>query len=140
MHDASVTSRGRTRHLVDRGIWFYIDDTDLERSKPEFQQSIKEHLKWLGITWTKTFNQSKRQLIYQEKISRLKTSNRIYPCFESAEELVLKRKSQLTSGKPPIYDRSALKLTKQQIESNLSQGKKPHWRFKLEEPSNTPEP
>ena len=110
-----------------------IDDTDLERSKPEFEQAIKEHLDWLGITWSKTFNQSKRQIIYQENISKLKTCNRIYPCFESTEELSLKRKSQLTSGKPPIYDRNALKLTKEEIESNLRQGKKPHWRFKLED-------
>ena len=109
-----------------------IDDTDLARCKPEFEQSIKEHLKWLGITWSKTFNQSNRQSIYKEKVSKLKTSNRIYPCFETAEELSLKRKSQLTSGKPPIYDRSALILTKEQIESNLNQGKKPHWRFRLE--------
>ena len=122
-------------YILNKGGEFLlrIDDTDLERSKPEFEQSIKEHLKWLGITWSKTFNQSNRQLIYQEKISKLKTSNRIYPCFETAEELSLKRKSQLTSGKPPIYDRSALKLTKEQIESNLSQGKKPHWRFRLED-------
>ena len=110
-----------------------IDDTDIERSKPEFEEAIKEHLKWLGITWSKTFNQSDRKLIYQEKISKLKSSNRIYPCFERAEELSLKRKSQLTSGKPPIYDRSALKLTKDQIDSYLNQGKKPHWRFKLKD-------
>ena len=122
-------------YILNKGgeLLLRIDDTDLERSKPEYEQSIKEHLKWLGITWSKTFNQSKRQMIYQENISKLKTCNRIYPCFESTEELSLKRKSQLTSGKPPIYDRSALKLTKEQIESNLSQGKKPHWRFRLED-------
>ena len=108
-----------------------IDDTDKERSKVEYENAIKKDLLWLGITWDKTFNQSSRQNIYQNKIQELKDKKRIYPCFETSEELALKKKSQLTSGKPPIYDRSALKLTKQEIDKLINSGKKPHWRFKL---------
>ena len=66
-----------------------------------------------------------------KKIQELKDKKRIYPCFESSEELSLKKKSQLTSGKPPIYDRSSLKLTDEEINKLLKSGKKPHWRFKL---------
>ena len=94
-----------------------IDDTDLERSKKKYENKIKENLLWLGLSWSKTFNQSQRKDIYDKKILLLKESMRIYPCFESAEELSLKRKTQLLSGKPPIYDRSALKLTSNQIEN-----------------------
>ena len=110
-----------------------IDDTDLERSKKKYENKIKENLLWLGLSWSKTFNQSQRKDIYDKKILLLKESERIYPCFESAEELSLKRKTQLLSGKPPIYDRSALKLTSNQIENLIKEGKTPHWRFKLED-------
>ena len=110
-----------------------IDDTDKVRSKTEFDKSIKKDLEWLGITWSKTFNQSDRESIYLKNIEKLKSLKRLYPCFENTEELSLKRKSKLLSGKPPIYDRSALSLTNEQIEGFLKQGKKPHWRFKLED-------
>ena len=109
-----------------------IDDTDLERSKKEYEEKIKRDLSWLGISWNKSFNQSDRKKIYDQSIEKLKKDNRLYPCFESQEELSLKKKSQLTSGKPPIYDRSSLDLTETEIKNLLQSGKKPHWRFKLE--------
>jgi len=109
-----------------------IDDTDLERSKKEYEEKIKRDLSWLGISWNKSFNQSDRKKIYDQSIEKLKKDNRLYPCFESQEELSLKKKSQLTSGKPPIYDRSSLDLTEIEIKNLLKSGKKPHWRFKLE--------
>ncbi|MDC0192256.1 glutamate--tRNA ligase [Alphaproteobacteria bacterium] len=109
-----------------------IDDTDLERSKKEYEEKIKRDLSWLGISWDKSFNQSDRKKIYNQSIEKLKKDNRLYPCFESQEELSLKKKSQLTSGKPPIYDRSSLYLTEIEIKNLLQSGKKPHWRFKLE--------
>ena len=110
-----------------------IDDTDSYRSTKEHETLIKEDLHWLGISWDKTFNQSDRKKIYFEKIEQLKQEKKIYPCFESPEELSLKRKSLLSSGKPPIYDRSALKLSKEEIDEKIKNGKNPHWRFKLED-------
>ena len=110
-----------------------IDDTDFLRSKKEFEIKIKENLNWIGIEWDETFNQSSRQIIYQENIKKLKELGFLYPCFETEEELALKKKSLLSSGKPPIYDRSSLNLVPEQIRKKLEQGKKPHWRFKLED-------
>ncbi len=110
-----------------------IDDTDKSRSSYEFEESIKSDLKWLGIDWNYTFNQSSRVDIYNEKINTLKKNKRLYPCFETEEELALKKKSLLSSGKPPIYDRSSLNLSEEQINQKIKSGKKPHWRFKLEE-------
>jgi len=120
-------------YIKNRGGEFIlrIDDTDKERSKKKYENDIKKDLSWLGISWNKTFNQSDRQNIYDKKIQELKDKKRIYPCFETQEELSLKKKSQLTSGKPPIYDRSSLKLTNKEIDELLKSGKKPHWRFKL---------
>ncbi len=109
-----------------------IDDTDLERSKKEYENKIKENLSWLGLLWSKTFNQSQRKNTYDKTILLLKKLKKIYPCFETPEELSLKRKNQLLSGKPPIYDRSSLRLTSDQVENLIKKGKTPHWRFKVE--------
>ena len=110
-----------------------IDDTDSERSKEEHEIQIKKDLNWLGINWEKTFNQSDRKKLYDKHILFLKEKKRLYPCFESQEELALKRKSLLTSGKPPIYDRSSLNLTFDEINKRINAGITPHWRFKLED-------
>ncbi|MDA0968519.1 MAG: glutamate--tRNA ligase [Proteobacteria bacterium] len=110
-----------------------IDDTDQTRSSKEFENKIKENLSWLGLDWNKTFNQSGRTNIYNSNIEKLKNDGRLYPCFETAEELSLKKKSLLSSGKPPIYDRSSLSLSKDEINKKIKSGLKPHWRFKLED-------
>ncbi len=110
-----------------------IDDTDLTRSTKEFENKIKENLTWLGIEWNKTFNQSERTELYNLNIDKLKNSGFLYPCFETAEELSLKKKSLLSSGKPPIYDRSALSLSNHEINKKIDSGIKCHWRFKLNE-------
>ena len=109
-----------------------IDDTDKSRSSKEFENSIKSDLKWLGLDWSYTFNQSGRNEIYNEKINILKNDKRLYPCFETEEELALKKKALLSSGKPPIYDRSSLDLSEEVINQKIKSGKKPHWRFKLD--------
>ena len=110
-----------------------IDDTDLSRSTKEFENKIKENLSWLGLVWDSTFNQSERINLYNSNIENLKNEGRLYPCFETAEELSLKKKSLLSSGKPPIYDRSSLSLSKDEINKKINLGLKPHWRFKLED-------
>ena len=109
-----------------------IDDTDQSRSSKEFENGIKSDLKWLGLDWSYTFNQSSRTEIYNEKINILKNDKRLYPCFETEEELALKKKSLLSSGRPPIYDRSSLYLSQEEINQKIKSGKKPHWRFKLD--------
>ncbi len=109
-----------------------IDDTDQARSTKEFENKIKENLTWLGLNWDKTFNQSDRIDNYALNIEKLKKDRHLYPCFETPEELSLKKKSLLSAGKPPIYDRSSLLLSEQEIDKKLKSGQKPHWRFKLD--------
>lgn len=108
-----------------------IDDTDLERSKDEYEAAIEEGLRWMGLNWDEKTRQRDRMDFYQKKIDILKANGRLYPCYETPEELSLKRKSQLSRSIPPIYDREALKLTPDQIKAYEAQGRKPHWRFKL---------
>ena len=106
-----------------------IDDTDTERSKDEFVSKIKYDLEWLGIDYDETFNQSSRFEVYKERFEFLKDQGRIYPCYETPEELERKRKLQLAAGGKQVYDRSALKLTDQEKSDFENEGRKPHWRF-----------
>ena len=112
-----------------------IDDTDTERSKDEYVSKIKYDLEWLGIDYDETFNQSSRFDVYKERFEFLKDQGRIYPCYETPEELERKRKLQLASGGKQVYDRSALKLTDQEKKDFESEGRKPHWRFLMKSES-----
>ncbi|MGA9657599.1 MAG: glutamate--tRNA ligase [Asticcacaulis sp.] len=109
-----------------------IDDTDLERSTKDNEDLIETDLKWLGLEWGERYNQSKRFDIYQRCADALKADGRLYPCYETADELDRRRKVQLSRGLPPIYDRAALSLTSDEIDAYEAEGRKPHWRFKLE--------
>jgi glutamyl-tRNA synthetase len=110
-----------------------LDDTDVMRSKPEYADGILEDLTWLGIKWDELEKQSDRIDRYEKVKQHLIAIGRLYPCYETPEELDIKRKMQLNRGLPPIYDRSALKLTDQQKQELEAQGKKPHYRFLLED-------
>jgi glutamyl-tRNA synthetase len=108
-----------------------LDDTDLERSKPEFAAAIEEDLRWLGMDWDERVAQSDRLDRYAAAAERLKAAGRLYPCFETEEELAYKRERRRREGRPPIYDREALKMTPEQIARAIANGKQPYWRFKL---------
>lgn len=108
-----------------------FDDTDLERSKDEYKEAIKSDLEWLGLTWDEMTNQLSRMAEYETAIEKLKAEGRLYPCYETPEELGLKRKAMLNQGRPPIYDRAGLSLTDEQIKAYEAEGRQPHWRFKL---------
>ncbi|MBR1735047.1 MAG: glutamate--tRNA ligase [Alphaproteobacteria bacterium] len=112
-----------------------IDDTDLERSTKESEKQILDDLEWLGIKYDEFYRQSERIEKYQYFFEKLKSEERVYPCYETKEELALKRKTQTMSGIPPVYDRSALQLTDEQRNSLERAGNKPYWRFKLNENS-----
>jgi glutamyl-tRNA synthetase len=108
-----------------------IDDTDFKRSKSEYTHAIVEDINWLGIEYDAFFKQSDRLDIYEAAKQKLIADGRLYPCFETEDELQLKRKIQLSRKVPPIYDRAALKLSKEEIDEKIAEGKIPHYRFKL---------
>src|SRR5690554_103200 len=109
-----------------------LDDTDHVRSKEEYVTAIRADLAWLGMEPDSEERQSVRFDRYEERFEELKASGRVYPAYETAQELDLKRKVQLGRGKPPIYDRSALHLTDTETTAFAAEGRKPHWRFKLD--------
>jgi glutamyl-tRNA synthetase len=110
-----------------------LDDTDAERSEARFAEAIERDLAWLGIGWEERVRQSDRMADYHAALERLKEAGRVYACFETAAELELKRKKALNAGRPPIYDRAALKLTAAERDKLIAEGRKPHWRFRLDD-------
>lgn len=108
-----------------------LDDTDTERSRAEYAEAIEEDLTWLGLPWDGLVAQSTRLDSYALAAEKLKAAGRLYPCFETEEELAYKRERRRREGKPPLYDREALKMTAEQLERALANGKQPYWRFKL---------
>ncbi|MEM1051084.1 MAG: glutamate--tRNA ligase [Pseudomonadota bacterium] len=108
-----------------------IDDTDAERSREEYVEAIRADLEWLGLEWTREERQSTRLQAYEAAFDKLRAAGRIYPAYETQQELELKRKVLLGRGLPPIYDRGALQLTDAERAAKEAEGVQPHWRFKL---------
>jgi glutamyl-tRNA synthetase len=109
-----------------------LDDTDQERSSEENAQGIREDLAWLGLLPDEEHRQSDRFARYEAALNVLEAAGRVYPAYETAQELDLKRKVQLGRGKPPVYDRAALQLSAAERAGFEAEGRKPHWRFKLD--------
>ncbi len=110
-----------------------IDDTDTERSTAAFEEGIRADLQWMGMAWDVEDRQSERLDRYDAALAQLRADGRAYACYETPEELALKRKAQLSAGRPPVYDRAAINLTAEQIAAFEDEGRQPHWRFRLED-------
>lgn len=102
-----------------------IDDTDRARSEERFVEAIRADLDWLGLDRNGEVRQSQRFMLYQREFERLRAAGRVYPAYETAEELELRRKVLLGRGLPPVYERP---------DPNLPppSDRTPHWRFKLD--------
>jgi len=110
-----------------------IDDTDDERSRAEYEQAIRDDLNWMGMRWDCEDRQSARLDRYDSALQQLIESGRAYACYETPEELSLKRKSQLMAGRPPVYDRAGLRLTDREKKKFEAEGRRPHYRFLLKD-------
>jgi len=109
-----------------------IDDTDKERSREEYVEAIRADLAWLGLVPDGEERQSARFDLYEREFQKLVAAGRVYRCYETAQELELKRKVLLGRGLPPIYDRAALKLSEADHAAREAAGERPHWRFLLD--------
>jgi glutamyl-tRNA synthetase len=108
-----------------------LDDTDAERSTDAFAQGIREDMAWLGLAWDKEARQSDRFDRYDEARWKLVEQGRLYPCYETPQELETQRSLQRARGMPPVYDRSARSLTPAERTALENAGRRPHWRFLL---------
>ena len=109
-----------------------IDDTDAERSEERYVEAIRADLAWLGLIPDSEVRQSQRFALYEARFADLVAGGHVYPAYETAQELDLKRKIQLGRGLPPVYDRAALALTEEDRAKLEGEGVRPHWRFKLD--------
>ncbi|NIJ32941.1 glutamate--tRNA ligase [Sphingomonas oligoaromativorans] len=109
-----------------------LDDTDRARSTEEFVDAIRADLGWLGLVPDGEVRQSDRFALYERAFETLHAAGRVYPCYESEEELSIRRKVALGRGLPPIYDRAALKLSAEERQALEADGIRPHWRFRLD--------
>lgn len=109
-----------------------IDDTDAERSREEYVDAIRSDLAWLGLDFDGEARQSERLDLYEAAFDRLRAAGRVYRCYETAQELDLKRKVLLGRGLPPLYDRAGLALTEADHARFAAEGTAPHWRFALD--------
>jgi glutamyl-tRNA synthetase len=132
---------GNIRTAVHNWLWarkhggqflLRLDDTDRERSREEFAEGIRRDLGWLGLLPDQEHRQSARFAAYEAALERLKAAGRVYPAYETAQELELKRKVALGRGKPPVYDRAALALSDVDRARLEAEGRRPHWRFRLD--------
>jgi glutamyl-tRNA synthetase len=105
-----------------------IDDTDRERSTAEFDEAIRADLQWLGLSTDKVVRQSERFDLYEREFERLNAAGRVYACYETQEELELRRKVLLGRGLPPVYERKP-------ADAPVPEGRAPHWRFRLDHDS-----
>lgn len=109
-----------------------MDDTDAARSTETFAKGIRDDLAWLGLAPDGEVRQSNRFDLYEAKFAALRKAGRVYPCYETPEELDLRRKILLGRGLPPVYERTALNLTDADRAALETEGRHPHWRFKLD--------
>lgn len=109
-----------------------LDDTDTERSEERFVDGIRADLAWLGLAMDGEVRQSGRFALYEAQFELLRSKGLVYPCFETAQELDLRRKVLLGRGLPPVYDRAALTLSADEIAARQAAGETPHWRFRLD--------
>ena len=110
-----------------------LDDTDLERCDHKYVEALLRDWVWLGLDYDDYKKQSDRMSLYQEAVEKLKKDGRLYPCYETPEELEYKRKLRLKQGLPPLYDREGLTLSAEKKAQYQQEGRNPHWRFLLKD-------
>ena len=117
-----------------------IEDTDRERSRPEYIVALLEDLRWLGLDWQEgpevsgargPYAQSERAAIYADYYHRLETTGQAYPCFCAPAELALSRKAQLSAGRPPRYAGPCARLSEAERRERLERGLRPTLRFRV---------
>ncbi len=112
-----------------------IEDTDQERSKPEYTQNILKGLQWLGLNFDEgPFFQTQRLERYQAAVQQLLDHGHAYYCYVSEAELETLREAQKARGEAPRYDNRHRNLTPEQRAEFEAQGRRPVIRFKIEEP------
>lgn len=108
-----------------------IEDTDKERSKPEFEEDIKKGLEWLGITWDEYYRQSDRGEIYREYLEKLLEEHKAYYCFCSKEELEAQKEAMRSQGLAPKYSGKCRVISVEEAKERMEAGESAVIRLKI---------
>jgi glutamyl-tRNA synthetase len=117
-----------------------LEDTDVSRSRKEFEEDVYEGLRWLGLDWDEgpdvggdfgPYRQSERKEIYQVALQKLLEAGLAYPCFCTAYELQEERKRRLKLKLPPRYSGKCQKLSRRKQEAAKAEGKPYSIRFQM---------
>ncbi len=121
-----------------------IEDTDAERSKPEYERQLIQDLRWFGLDWDEgpdvggphgPYRQSERQAIYSEQVQKLIAQGDAYYCFCTAEQLEAERQEELKAGRQPRYSGRCRKLAADEVSRRKSAGEPAAVRLKIAESS-----
>ncbi|MDF5706861.1 MAG: glutamate--tRNA ligase [Nostoc sp. S4] len=111
-----------------------VEDTDLERSRPEYTENILQGLRWLGLNWDEgPFFQSQRLDLYKQAVQKLLDEGLAYRCYTTPEELEALREAQKARGEAPRYDNRHRNLTSEQRAAFEAEGRSSVIRFKIED-------
>lgn len=108
-----------------------IEDTDIERSKKEFEEDIIENLELLGLKWDEFYRQTERLDIYKKYLQKLLDEDKAYYCFCSKEELEEMRNEQASRGEAPKYNGKCANISKKEAEERVAKGEEHVIRFKM---------
>ena len=127
-------------HRHEGAFVLRIEDTDAERSRPEYSAALQTDLRWLGLDWQEgpgiggtavPYLQSERAAIYARHFQALEQDDHAYPCFCSPQELSVARKVQQAAGRPPRYPGTCAHLTPAQRADKQARGIQPTLRFRV---------
>jgi glutamyl-tRNA synthetase len=111
-----------------------IEDTDKERSKPEYTANILEGLQWLGLTWDgEPVVQSTRIAEHRQAIQQLLNSGHAYRCYATEAELTAMRERQAAENRAPRYDNRHRDLTPEQEQAFIAEGREATVRFRIDD-------
>jgi len=111
-----------------------IEDTDRERSKPEYTADILDGLAWLGLDWDgEPVIQSERVEAHRAAIARLLASGHAYRCYASEQELTAMREQQAAANLPPRYDNRHRDLSPEQEQAYIAEGREATVRFRIDD-------
>jgi glutamyl-tRNA synthetase len=117
-----------------------IEDTDAQRSSDAHTRGLIADLRWLGLDWDAgpdredargPYRQSERGAIYAADFAVLEARGVVYPCYCSALELEISRRTQLASGKPPRYAGTCRDLDAAARAARREQGQSFTLRFRV---------
>ncbi len=108
-----------------------VEDTDIERSKPEFEEDLKIGLQWLGFQWDEFYKQSERTQIYEEYLRKLLDENKLYYCFCSKEDLEAEKQAMIVAGIPPKYSGRCSALSEEEVRDKMSKNSPHVLRFRV---------